>query len=99
MAHPRVFREHQICFGHRLDTRTGDGLEAERFCRMGDAPYQVRGAFLPRDQNSAFPGVRAKGITSRMFETPVRNISKRSNPRPKPACGTVPYFRRSAYHQ
>ncbi len=41
-------------------------------------------------QNSAFPGVRAKGITSRMFGTPVRNISNRSNPSPKPACGTVP---------
>ena len=41
-------------------------------------------------QNSALPGVRAKGITSRMFETPVMNISMRSKPRPKPECGTVP---------
>ena len=38
----------------------------------------------------ALPGVRANGITSRMFETPVTNISMRSKPRPKPACGTVP---------
>ena len=43
------------------------------------------------------PGVRANGITSRMFETPVTNISIRSNPRPKPACGTVPHRRRSRY--
>ena len=41
-------------------------------------------------QNSAVPGVRAKGMTSRMLPTPVTNISRRSNPRPKPAWGTVP---------
>jgi hypothetical protein len=41
-------------------------------------------------QKSALPGVRAKGITSRMFETPVTNMSMRSKPRPKPECGTVP---------
>src|SRR5207248_1492769 len=41
-------------------------------------------------QNSALPGVRANGITSRMFGTPVMNISIRSKPRPKPECGTVP---------
>jgi hypothetical protein len=38
-------------------------------------------------QNSALPGVRAKGITPRMFEIPVMNISMR--PDPKPECGTV----------
>ena len=26
-----------------------------------------------------------------MFDTPVTNISIRSKPRPKPACGTVPH--------
>ena len=26
-----------------------------------------------------------------MFDTPVMNISIRSNPRPKPECGTVPH--------
>ncbi len=41
-------------------------------------------------QNSTLPGVRANGITSRMFDTPVKNISSLSNPKPKPACGTVP---------
>jgi hypothetical protein len=48
-------------------------------------------------QNSQCPGVRAKGITSRMFCMPVTNMSRRSKPMPKPACGTLPYFRRSAY--
>jgi len=32
-------------------------------------------------------------MTSRMFPTPVTNISSRSKPRPKPACGTLPYLR------
>ena len=41
-------------------------------------------------QNSALPGVRANGITSRMFVTPVINMSIRSKPRPKPEWGTVP---------
>jgi PAS domain S-box-containing protein len=41
-------------------------------------------------QNSAVPGVRAKGMTSRMLATPVTNISRRSKPSPKPACGTLP---------
>jgi hypothetical protein len=49
-----------------------------------------RGYQSASGQNSALPGVRAKGITSRIFGTPVRNISSRSNPRPNPACGTVP---------
>jgi hypothetical protein len=43
-----------------------------------------------KNQNSALPGVRANGMTSRMFDTPVMNMSIRSNPRPKPECGTVP---------
>ena len=54
---------------------------------------------LSHTQNSALPGVRAKGITSRMLLTPVRNMSNRSKPNPNPACGTVPYRRRSVYHQ
>ncbi len=41
-------------------------------------------------QKSAFPGVRAKGMTSRMLPTPVRNIRSRSKPSPNPACGTEP---------
>ena len=50
-------------------------------------------------QNSAFPGVRGNGITSRMFAMPVTNCTIRSRPRPKPECGTVPKRRRSRYHQ
>src|SRR5262245_41630735 len=41
-------------------------------------------------QNSAFPGVRGNGITSRMLVMPVTNCTVRSSPRPKPECGTVP---------
>src|SRR6266446_5917627 len=41
-------------------------------------------------QNSALPGVRGNGITSRMLAMPVRNRMVRSSPRPKPECGTVP---------
>ena len=52
--------------------------------------FSVRANALPDNQNSALPGVRAKGITSRMFATPVTNMSMRSKPRPKPAWGTVP---------
>ena len=36
------------------------------------------------NQNSAEPGVRAKGMTSRILDTPVMNISIRSKPNPKP---------------
>ncbi len=53
---------------------------------------------LVRSQNSQFPGVLANGMTSRIFAMPVTNMRRRSNPSPKPACGTLPYFRRSTYH-
>ncbi len=42
------------------------------------------------DQNSALPGARGKGITSRMLPIPVTNCTARSKPSPKPECGTVP---------
>ncbi len=45
---------------------------------------------VPKAQNSAVPGVRGKGMTSRMFPTPVMNMRSRSKPRPNPACGTLP---------
>jgi hypothetical protein len=41
-------------------------------------------------QNSALPGVRGNGMTSRMLAMPVMNWTQRSRPSPKPACGTVP---------
>ena len=52
-----------------------------------------------RPQKSALPGVRGKGMTSRMLAMPVMNWIVRSRPSPKPACGTVPWRRRSRYHQ
>ena len=53
-------------------------------------PERSRRARNDKGQNSALPGVRAKGMTSRMFATPVMNISIRSKPRPNPECGAVP---------
>ena len=50
-------------------------------------------------QNSAWPGVLGNGMTSRMLVMPVISSTARSRPRPKPECGTVPYFLRSVYHQ
>ena len=41
-------------------------------------------------QQGALPGVRGKGITSRMFCMPVTNCTSRSKPRPKPAWGAEP---------
>ncbi len=51
------------------------------------------------NQNSAEPVVRGNGSTSRMFAMPVRYITMRSKPRPKPACLLLPKRRRSRYHQ
>ena len=48
-----------------------------------EAGWDSRNTLL--DQNSQFPGVRANGITSRIFAIPVTNMSIRSKPRPKPA--------------
>ena len=41
-------------------------------------------------QNSALPTVRGWGSTSRILLTPVRYITRRSKPRPKPACLQLP---------
>lgn len=57
------------------------------------------GAARCRYQKSAFPVVRGKGSTSRMLDTPVKYIIRRSKPRPKPACGAEPNLRSSRYHQ
>ena len=48
-------------------------------------------------QYPAWPGVLGNGIASRTLARPVTYAMVRSNPRPKPACGTVPYRRRSRY--
>ena len=45
--------------------------------------------------NTQLPTVRGNGITSLMLDTPVKYITQRSKPRPKPAWRAEPYFRRS----
>src|SRR6266576_2684287 len=57
---------------------------------LGRGSPRLRSGIPAQDQNSALPGVLAKGMTSRILGTPVTNISMRSKPRPKPECGTVP---------
>ena len=41
--------------------------------------------------------IRAKGMVSRTWWRPQIQATVRSTPRPKPACGTEPYWRRSRY--
>ena len=88
-----------FCGRHRDLTDQAESRERVPAVSAGFIPstagWDSRDTLL--NQNSQFPGVRAKGITSRMFAIPVTNISIRSNPRPKPACGTLPYLRRSLY--
>jgi hypothetical protein len=64
------------------------GLTAAGYRHAAFRAFAVSSSLAP--QNSHVPGVRAKGMTSRMLPTPVTNMSMRSNPSPKPACGTVP---------
>jgi hypothetical protein len=75
------------------------GREESMISGRGASRFSETAAAGLRFQNSQWPGVRAKGMTSRMLPMPVTNISRRSKPRPNPAWGTVPYFRRSAYHE
>jgi len=49
------------------------------------------------DQNFAHRGTRGKVRMSRMLAMPVMYITERSNPKPNPACGTVPQRRMSVY--
>ena len=54
------------------------------------------GVFLEEPAySSQLPTVRGNGSTSRMLEMPVRYMTQRSNPRPKPAWRVEPYLRRS----
>lgn len=74
--------------------------QATRHPRVTGLPNEAQ-PFLapPKIQNSAFPTVLGWGSTSRMLAMPVRYITIRSNPRPKPACLQEPNRRRSRYHQ
>ena len=83
-----------------------EAVGVTRHARNPDAAIALVDWMLQRDiqirhaaQNSAFPGTRGKGITSRTFAIPVMNWTTRSKPTPNPACGTDPYLRRSRYHQ
>src|SRR5699024_4110393 len=51
--------------------------------------------FLFHFYSSQLFTVLGNGITSRMFDIPVRYITHLSNPRPNPACLVEPYFLRS----
>ena len=54
------------------------------------------GVFLEEPAySSQLPTVRGNGSTSRMLEMPVRYMTQRSKPRPKPAWRVEPYLRRS----
>ena len=55
----------------------------------------LRMARVNWNYNSQFFTVLGKGMTSRMLPIPVRYITQRSNPRPKPAWLAEPYFLRS----
>ena len=74
--------------------------QATRPPRVTGLPNEAQ-PFLapPKIQNSAFPTVLGWGSTSRMLAIPVRYITIRSKPRPKPACLQEPNRRRSRYHQ
>ena len=56
------------------------------------------GAPLSFSNTQKPPAVRGNGSTSRMLGMPVRYMIRRSKPRPKPACSTVPKRRSSRYH-
>ena len=45
--------------------------------------------------SSQLPTVRGNGSTSRMLEMPVRYMTQRSKPRPKPEWRALPYLRKS----
>ena len=74
--------------GHYTDDVNRPGQVFAVFVRSPHAHARIKR--IDASRAKALPGVRAKGITSRMFEIPVINISMRSKPRPKPECGTVP---------
>ena len=50
----------------------------------------VRTDFISENQNSRLLTVLGKGTTSRMLPMPVTYMIRRSKPRPKPPCLTVP---------
>lgn len=71
-------------------------IHGRKNAAISERACKISSIFLyPTNQISQLPTVRGNGITSRMFDTPVRYITQRSNPRPKPAWRAEPYFLRS----
>ena len=71
----------------RLSAQAPPPFSASQHSQYGppDARRHQKPSRTPAHQNSALPTVRGCGSTSRMLETPVRYITRRSKPRPKPA--------------
>ena len=74
-------RAEQFLLGLSVTSSVGADIFVQR---------QLRFSALVLHQNSAFFGVRGKGMTSRMFCMPVTKRIRRSKPNPKPACGQLP---------
>jgi len=71
----------------RNDMRISTATVARRLGTASAGTASAGAAFRTphvRPQNSALPGVRGKGMTSRMFVIPVMNCTMRSSPKPNP---------------
>ena len=72
-----------------------DGIPARKDARRQEI-LPPGGVFLEAPvYSSQLPTVRGNGSTSRMLEMPVRYMTQRSKPKPKPAWRVEPYLRRS----
>ena len=80
------FRRNTLCIA-----RENGAAQREKARRWACEQFSV----TPYNYRSQLPTVRGKGSTSRMFEMPVRYMTQRSKPRPKPAWRVEPYLRRS----
>ena len=70
------FRRNTLCIA-----RENGAAQREKARRWACEQFSV----TPYNYRSQLPTVRGKGSTSRMFEMPVRYMTQRSKPRPKPA--------------
>ena len=74
------------CYWQKVTRRRQDKKEKLRSYFIGTAEALYCCQSPEVHQNSALPTVRGCSSTSRMLLTPVRYITIRSKPRPKPAC-------------
>ena len=79
---PESHRITQYLFGEKCFSPTRPAIRESALHRP-DAPAPTHPG--KENQNSAVPTVRGWGSTSRMLLTPVRYMTIRSKPRPKPA--------------